>query len=390
MNVLLLGTGMQGRAALHDLVQSPAVDHVIAADRDLASLEAHVESRGYGTRVECRPVDASDSASLDRLMRSGVDVAIDLLPVPFIGRVAAAAVRAGVHFVNTFYATPEVRALAPEAVARGVTLLPELGLDPGIDLVLLGGLARGFDEVTGIRCYGAGIPEPAAANNPIKYKVSWTFEGVLRSYRRAARVVKDGGIVEIGDTEQFQPQHLHVVDVEGVGPLEAFPNGDAIEYVRLLGHDPARLRHAGRYALRYPGHAAFWRTLVDLHLLDEDAVTVDGVAVGKRKFLAAALAPHLQYAGDERDLTLIRVEIEGRTGGRLRRAVAQMIDRRDLGTGLTAMSRTVGFPASIGAQMIASGAIRKRGLLSPVTDVPYQPFVAALASRGIVVTSEVS
>jgi saccharopine dehydrogenase-like NADP-dependent oxidoreductase len=156
----------------------------------------------------------------------------------------------------------------------------------------------------------------------------------------------------------------------------------------MLGLDPARLRDAGRYALRYPGHSAFWQTLVDLHLLDDDVTVVEGVAVNRRKFLAAALAPYLQYADDERDLAIVRVEIEGRSGGRPCRAMRQVIDRRDLGTGLTAMSRTVGFPASIGAQLVATGVVRKRGLLSPVTDVPCEPFVDALAARGIAVTSE--
>ena len=40
----------------------------------------------------------------------------------------------------------------------------------------------------------------------------------------------------------------------------------------------------------------------------------------------------------------------------------QVIDRRDLETGLTAMNRTVGFTASIGAQMLGVGSIAKRGL----------------------------
>jgi saccharopine dehydrogenase-like NADP-dependent oxidoreductase len=54
------------------------------------------------------------------------------------------------------------------------------------------------------------------------------------------------------------------------------------------------------------------------------------------------------------------------------------------------MSRTVGYPASIGAHMIVQGLVSRRGLLSPLTDVPCQPFVDALARRGIRVTSEVS
>lgn len=388
MKILLLGTGMQGRAALDDLARSRDVTRVVAADRDIDAPRALVDARGWGAKVTCRQVDASDPAALDRLFADGFDVVIDLLPVPFIRLAAPAAVRARVHYVNTFYTTPEVSALAEEAEAAGVTLLPEMGLDPGIDLVLLGDMARSLDEVTGILSYGAGIPEPAATDNPIRYKVSWTFEGVLRSYCRAARLVRDGQIICVGDHDQFRPEHLHEVVVPGVGRLEAFPNGDAVSYAERLGCDPSTLRVAGRYAMRYPGHAAFWLPLVELGLLDDEPVEVGGVTVSKRQVLAAALAPRLQYRDGERDLAIIRIEVEGRAGGRDRRLVRQVVDRRDLETGLTAMSRTVGYPASIAAQMIAQGVVSGRGLLSPLTDVPYRPFVDALAARGIHVTAD--
>ena len=54
------------------------------------------------------------------------------------------------------------------------------------------------------------------------------------------------------------------------------------------------------------------------------------------------------------------------------------------------MSRTVGYTASIGAQMIGSGVLAKRGLLSPLGDVPYAHLVDELARRGIQVTFEVT
>ena len=56
-----------------------------------------------------------------------------------------------------------------------------------------------------------------------------------------------------------------------------------------------------------------------------------------------------------------------------------------LETGLLAMQRTVGFTTSIGAQMILNGEIDKRGVLSPLRDVPPEPFVKALKARGIFV-----
>ena len=77
--------------------------------------------------------------------------------------------------------------------------------------------------------------------------------------------------------------------MDSLGRLEAFPNGDALRYADLLGLDRSRLRRMERCVLRWPGHSALWKTLVDLHLLDEDPVRVNGAAVDRRSFLAAVL-----------------------------------------------------------------------------------------------------
>jgi saccharopine dehydrogenase-like NADP-dependent oxidoreductase len=281
-----------------------------------------------------------------------------------------------------------VYGLAAEAQARGVTLLPEFGLDPGIDLLMLGQAAREVDTIEGIKSYGAGIPEMAAADNPIKYKITWTFHGVLQSYRREAQLIRDGQLLEIDGRHIFYPEHLHDLTIEGVGQLEAYPNGDALPYVDILGLDAAQLQHMGRYSLRYPGHSRFWRDLVALGLLEDEPVMLDGVALDRKRFLAAAMAPGLQLGPGERDVVILRVDLWGEKDGCPARVVYQLIDRRDLATGLTAMNRTVGFTASIGAQLIGRGVIAGPGLLSPVTDVPYDVVVAELAKRNIHITSE--
>jgi lysine 6-dehydrogenase len=85
----------------------------------------------------------------------------------------------------------------------------------------------------------------------------------------------------------------------------------------------------------------------------------------------------------------LRTEVKGKKGNRTQRVVVQMIDRRDLQTGFTAMNRTVGYTASIGAQMIGSGKVTKRGVLTPINDIPYLDLKRELAKRGILVTSEV-
>jgi len=74
--------------------------------------------------------------------------------------------------------------------------------------------------------------------------------------------------------------------------------------------------------------------------------------------------------------------------GRRKTVTSTLLIERDLKSGLYGMSLGVGFPASIVAQMIASGEITPKGVLNPALHVPHAPFMAALAQRGIIVTEE--
>jgi len=235
LRVLLLGVGRQGRAALLDLAASDTVAEVVAADLDHDGLVAFVFDQGLDHRVRCVRADACDAGLIDSLVGSGVDVVVDLLPVALHDVVSEAAVCHRAHLVNASYVSPGLRGLGDLARERDLTLLPELGLDPGIDLVLLGEAVRGLDRVQSIRSYAAGFPELGSEDNPLRYKVTWTLEGVLRSYRRAATVIRSGSGVHIPDTEILSTENVHEVDVEGVGRLEAFPNGDGLEYLDLRG-----------------------------------------------------------------------------------------------------------------------------------------------------------
>jgi lysine 6-dehydrogenase len=390
MNILLLGVGMQGKAALHDLWRSPEVKRIVAADNDLPALRQHVRDRGYGDRVVCEHVDAENPESILRLMAAKPTVAIDLLPSRFSPLVGRAALQSRVHLVNTVYVLPEMRKLADEIAAAGLTFLPEFGMDPGIDLVLLGRAVGLFDRIDTIDSYGAGVPEASAANNAINYKVTWTFAGVLRAYMRGGRLIRGGRVVDIGNREMFSPENIHMIDIPGLGRFEAFANGDALQYAELLGIDPQKLERLGRYSFRWPGHCAFWKKMVDLHLLDDEPLQVDGVTVNRRSFLAAAIEPYIRLGEKERDVAVIRVDVTGMKQGKKMRAVLQIIDSRDLDTGFTAMNRTVGYTASIGALMIAGGQLSKRGLLSPLRDVPYELFKSELARRNIHINEEIS
>ncbi len=385
--VLVLGAGRQGRAAILDLVHHG--HDVVAADLDVQGLLGWATASGLDS-LQCCSCDAGDDTAVSELLGRGFAVVVDLLPVPLHDRITRAALRHRVHLVSSSYTSPVMTTLGRQAAASGVTLLPELGLDPGIDLVLLGEAVRRFEAVEEVRSYAAGFPEAGVAKPPLRYKLTWNLEGVLRSYHRCAEVLRQGQAVHIPAGRAFDPEHIHEIKVAGVGCLEAFPNGDALRYADLLGLDRATLTDMGRFVMRWPGHAALWRTLINLGLLDEEPVHVEGRTVDRRQFLAAAWEQQLSYQDHERDVVVVRIEVIGRRAGDGSRSCVrlQVVDYRDSETGLFAMNRTVGFSAAIGAGLIADGTIGKRGLLSPVVDVPYRRFVQELAARGILVSEE--
>ncbi len=398
--VLLLGHGAQGRAALHDLVYGGEPMHVTVADAD-PELEARLA--GYpAAQVMAHGLDAADAGAVEALMRAA-DVVVEALPGPFALPMGTLAARAGVSLVSSmYYRDPQERDLARiadteraiaelsrSAETRGITILTEFGLDPGLDLVLAARALMELDEVEEFRAYGAGIPAPGARDNPLHYKFSWSPIGVLRSYHRPARIIHEGRIVEIEPTALFEPQHVHRLDVPALeSPLECYPNGDAVHYAEQFGLH-GRVREMARYTGRLPGHCAFWDVMAKCGFLDPGPVVVGagGARVSPAEFAATLLASQarFRYADDEADMTFVRVDVRGTSEGVPRHVVYDLIDRRDFATGFTSMQRTVGYTLALGARLILDGKLPHHGLLTAL-DVPYPLVFPALAHHGIRVT----
>lgn len=396
-NVLLLGLGAQGRAALHDLVTGDDETHVTVADTD-PSLDTYL-NRYPRERVSAHRLDAGDEQAVAALMR-GVGVVVEALPGPLALPMGKLAVRCGVSLVSSMYyrdpqeQDPEriaaterqIRELDAEAKSKGLVILTEFGLDPGLDLILGATALADVDEVHEFHAYGAGIPGPNARNNPLTYKFSWSPIGVMRSYRRPARIITAGEGVDVDPTTLFEPGRYHLLDVEAIGaPLECYPNGDAVHYAELFGIRDT-VREMARYTGRLPGHCAFWNVMVKSGFLDANPVSVGDARVSPLSFTASLLAsqPQFQYADDEADMTFIRVDVRGTRGHNAERVrvIYDLMDTRDFSTGFTSMQRTVGFTLARGARLILGGELGKRGLLTPL-DVPYASVFPALDRHGI-------
>jgi lysine 6-dehydrogenase len=384
MKVLVLGgCGIQGRTALYDLAADSQVSEIICADARFEPLSKIQPFTDMG-KIKTTAIDAKNPADLLSVI-TGVDVAIDLLPREFADPVNEAALAAKVPVVNTNYMY-DPGDMDDRAKAAGIAIMPECGLDPGIDLVLYGSALRRFDTLTAIKSYCGGFPEQKACTNPLNYKTSWIWRGVLSSTKRDSTFIVDGRRVNIPGDRQHDAANIHPVQFPGLGTLEAIPNGNAAFFTDRMGISDT-IVNTGRYSLRWPGWAAFWRPLKALGFLDETPVPGlgDGT-VSPLDFMDRFLAPRLVYQDDEKDLVAMLNIFEGMMDGRKTRLTSTLYIERDLDTGIMAMSKGVAYAAVIAAKMIATRQITGTGVLSPMIHIPETLFLENLEKRGITVT----
>lgn len=386
MKVAVLGgLGLQGRAALFALSRNSSVRQIVCADLT-TEVPEKVRSMVDLKKTRFEKVDASSKDDLVALLKQDVDVALEFLPVPLMPKVYEAAVEAGVGLVGTSYGQT-IRHLHDRAMDAGVSLMPECGLDPGIDLVVCGHALGEFDELHVLNSYCGGIPEKKACDNPLNYKISWNWDLVLRSQKRPAVLINDGRRVEIAAEDQQDNDMIGIIDFPGLGVLESIPNGDAVFYTDLLGVTRT-IRETGRYTLRWPGWCAFWAPLKKLGFLSDEPLDVGGCPVTPHQFVVRLMEPQLQFRDDEKDLVVMRNVFQGLKNGRRKTIITDLFIERDLDTGLLAMNLSVAYPATIVACMIGSGQIMKKGVLSPVVDIPYDLFMTELSRRGIMVKED--
>ena len=380
MQILVLGgCGSQGRAALYDLSRNERVDQVTCADIQpelLDSFEFIDKSTISAVRI-----DAADPNALAAVMDAKFDVVLDFLPPQCIRSVAEAVIDKGLNLVNTNYAY-EILDLDQAAKEKGIAIVPECGLDPGIDLVLYNYSLQFFDEVTRLNSYCGGIPEKAACDNPLNYKISWNIDAMLNSQKRDATLISNSELIHIPAEKQHDNRFIHQIEFPGLGVLEAIPNGNALHYAELLKIED-KLCETGRYTLRWPGWSAFWSPMKELGFLNHQPVEGLPREVSPFEMVARLLEPQMQYQDNEKDLSVMVNIVEGVIDGNPQVLTCSLLIERDLTTGLMSMSKGVAYPACIAAELIAGGNIAGKGILSPATDVPCDLFVEELKKRDI-------
>ena len=375
MRMLVLGAGLQGSACAYDLLQNPDVTQVRLADLRFDHLPSFLKPLA-GPRLIPTPLDVRDREAVLAVMRES-DAVMSAIPYYFNLQLAECAVEAGVHFCDLGGNTEIVfqqKELAEKAVAKGVTVVPDCGVAPGmVNILAQHGISQ-LDTVDSVRIFVGGLPQNPEP--PLNYQIVYSLEGVLDYYTTLSWVVRDGKRVRVTALSELETVSFPAP----VGDLEAFHTAGGLSTMafRYEGKIPTMEYKT----LRYPGHAAMMKAIRELGLLDLEPVDVKGVKVVPRDVFVSVVGPKLTKP-QGRDLLALRVTVTGTKAGTSATRQFDLIDRHDETHGISAMMRTTGYSLSITGQMQARGEVTPPGVWTPDECMPAAAYIAELRKRGM-------
>ncbi|MGX4670346.1 saccharopine dehydrogenase family protein [Cerasibacillus sp. JNUCC 74] len=375
MKIGVLGAGLMGKEAARDLVSSESVSAVGLADIDRNRAQ-YVCDQLQSTKLTAYQVNATDAIDLATYMKQ-FDVIINALFYSFNEIVAKTAIEVGVHAIDLGghigHITDKVLAMKEAAKNANVTLIPDLGVAPGMINILSGYGVSKLDHAEEIKLYVGGIP--VKPEPPLEYNHVFSMEGVFDHYTDPSLIIRNGMKLEVPSLSEVETVYF-----DRFGPLEAFHTSGGTS---TLSISYPHLKTLEYKTIRYPGHAEKFKLLVDLNLTKLDyQVEINGQKVCPRDVFLKVLDPIVELE-DKKDVVLLRVIVAGEKSGTTTDHIYEMITYKDEQTNVTAMARATANTISVVAQMIAGGTITKRGVYPPEQIVPGEEYIQEMKRRGV-------
>ena len=378
MRMLVLGAGLQGCACAFDLLNNPKVEKVLLADIRVMALPAFLQpyltADGSGRLVQLVLDVRSDDDVLAAMAQC--DAVQSAIPYFFNLRLAQLAVQSGVHFADLGGNTSIVlqqKLLDAAAREKGVSVVPDTGLAPGmVNIIAQHGIDQ-FDTVQSMQLFVGGLPQHPEP--PLNYQIVYSIEGVVDYYNTPSLIVRNGQTMTVEALTEIVP----VTFPSPLNTLEAFHTAGGLSTMVYRYADSIPTMEYK--TLRYPGHAAIMAGVRQLGLMSTEAVDVKGTSVVPRDVFVRIAGEKLRRDGGA-DVVALRVVIAGTKNGRSAQRAWQLVDMYDATNGITAMMRTTGFTLSITGQLQAMRVIAP-GVHTTDECIPPETYFRMLAERGI-------
>lgn len=346
MKLAVLGAGMIGRAMALDLAQHHQVTSFDIDDKNLGSL------KDRNLSINTVKKDLQQYNTYPEWL-SGFDAVVTAVP-GFMGfKCLEAVIKSKKNCADISFFPEDVLQLHELAQKNGVTVITDVGVAPGMSNLLLG-YHDGMMQVSNFECYVGGLP--ASPQPPFYYKAPFSPIDVIEEYTRPARLQEEGKIVTKPALTEREFMHF-----EGVGTLEAF-NTDGL---RSLLFTMCHIPDMKEKTLRYPGHIDLMIALQQAGFFSHEKITINGQTLSPMEFCSRMLIDNWKLGEEEEELTVMKIIIEGKENGELRKIEYNLLDRYDPQTKTSSMARTTGYTCTAALNLILQGMFTDKGVFPP-------------------------
>lgn len=343
----------------------PGLRRLIAAGHDVTVWNRSTDKARDAVGDLTDRIEAFEAAALDARLQQG-DVVVSMLPGDWHVPLAEMCLAKRAHFVSSSYIAPEMRALDGAARDKGICVVNEIGLDPGIDHLMAHHLVADYrasdahhpQNELSFTSYCGGVPK---IPNPFRYKFSWSPLGVLKALRSPSRSIRD--FEEFNVARPWDALSSYEAPLPSPETFEVYPNRDSIPFIAEYGFDPDwRIRDFVRGTLRLGGWSEAWKDVF------AEIETLDGEAGEARlKEMSDQFWSDNAYGPGEADRVVLCVDLHAMRAGQTVWHKTYVMDAWGGAEG-TAMARLVSNPLSLAVESVLAGEIAPG-----VTAAPHDP-----------------
>jgi lysine 6-dehydrogenase len=320
---------MQGRVIAWDLAK--AGHHITVLDANSENFKKLKKL----PNIKTLKFDIQDRQKLVKLLKK-FDIVVGALPSALGFYSQKCAVEAGIDMVDISFISEDSLELNKIAKARKIKIVPDAGYAPGLSNILIGEAYPELKPIDSVRFLVGGIPQHPIP--PFNYRITWSPADLLEEYLRPARIWRNYKMVAVDALSGLEEFNL-----KKIGKLECFYTDGLRTVLKTL----KGIRNMEEKTIRYPGHAQLFKLMIDSGFLSNKPVKVDGGNVLPKKVALEVLRPLLSQ-GDEKDMTILIVEVSSKKGKRK----YTCIDYYDEKNQITSMERMTGYTCSIITQCI--------------------------------------
>lgn len=432
--ILIIGAGRSTSSLISYLLRQSGTYNweITVADTNKSLTEEKV--RGFAN-AKAITFDVTNATEREAVIKTN-DFVISMLPAFMHADVARDCVKFGKHIATASYVSADMKALDAEAKQKGLLLLNECGLDPGIDhasaMKIIDHLKSLGAEINLFKSYCGGLVAPESNDNPWGYKFSWNPRNVVLAGQGTAQFIDGGELKYIPYSNLFT--QIETIEVEGYGKFDAYANRDSISYKEPYGLN--NIKTLLRGTLRQVGYCKAWNVFVKLGLTDDsrkikeankltytqliDSLLpkVEGTTLEKlktfmqndwdadvleklnylelfdnRKIKLAEGSPAelLQNLLEEKwklhhgdkDMIVMQHLFEYTLNNKKHKLTSSLVVIGD-DEEHTAMAKTVGLPLAITVKNFLTGKFKLSGVQIPTVKEIYEPLLAELEELGII------